>query len=116
MRQKSDKWYKIDLILDWTLNKTALYIDNEYQTTAAFFHGKDKFWETTDSDPEYTPVNGVVIYTLSPGARSDFKDLRICKDKCLGGEKLEFLLSGAFKLMTNAYIITASAMLGLLYI
>ena len=32
-RQKKDKWYKMDLILDWDKNKTALYIDDEYQIT-----------------------------------------------------------------------------------
>jgi|TARA_B110000914_G_scaffold179490_1_gene161527 hypothetical protein len=56
------------------------------------------------------------MYTLSPGATSEFKDLKVCKDRCLGGEKLKFLLSGARKLMTNGFIIATSAMIGLLYI
>jgi len=50
-RQRAEKWYKIDIIINWEKNKTALYINDDYQTTNAFYHGADIFYETTDSDP-----------------------------------------------------------------
>jgi hypothetical protein len=98
----------VDVILDWTNNKTALYINDKYQITMDFYHGQDKFVEGTELDPKYETANAIVLYTLSPGATSYFKDLKVCPDKCFGGEKLEFVLSSSKKLLSNAFILTAA--------
>ncbi len=73
-----------------------------------FYHGQDKFIEGTELDPKFDYANSLVIYTLTPGATSYFKDIKICPDKCLGGEKLEFVLSGAKKLLISVSISLAA--------
>jgi hypothetical protein len=39
MRQKDKQWMKVDMILDWDKNLTALYINETYQITMEFYHG-----------------------------------------------------------------------------
>jgi hypothetical protein len=51
-----------------------------------FYHGQDKFVEGTELDPMYYTANTLVLYTLSPGATSYFKDLKVCNELCLGGD------------------------------
>jgi len=47
IRQKKDKWYKIDFLLDWEKNKTTLYVDNISQAESEFYHGTDRMaWST----------------------------------------------------------------------
>ena len=96
------------MVLDWEKNKTALYVNEKYQITMDFYHGQDKFVEGTELDPKYEAANAIVLYTLSPGATSYFQDLKVCPEKCFGGEKLEFVLSSAKKLLSNAFILTAA--------
>jgi len=60
-----------------------------------FYHGQNMYADGTETDPKFEYANTLVLYTLSPGATSYFKDLKVCPVKCLGGEKLEFILSGA---------------------
>jgi len=73
---------KVDILLDWDANKTTLYINNTYQITMDFYHGQDKFVEGTEIDPGYAYSNTLVFYTLSPGATSYFKDLKVCSQIC----------------------------------
>jgi len=72
--------------------------------------------EGTELDPKYENANTLVLYTLSPGATSYFKDLKVCSDKCIGGEKLDFVLSAAKKLLSNAFILSASVGIMITYI
>ena len=81
-----------------------------------FYHGIDKFVEGTELDAGYNYSNTLVLYTLSPGATSYFKDLKVCTEKCIGGEKLDFVLSGARKLLSNAYIVSATVMVMITYL
>lgn len=58
-----------------------------------------------------------MIYTLAPGATSKFKDIKICSQRCIGGEELKFVLSAAKKLLlAKTFIITMSVMIGSIYI
>lgn len=75
-----------------------------------FYHGQNKYIEATELDPKFEYANSLAIYTLTPGATSYFKDLKVCPDKCLGGEHLEFVLSGAKKLMISVSISLAALM------
>jgi hypothetical protein len=115
-RQKDKEWMKVDMILDWNLNRTALYINETYQITMEFYHGTDKFVEGTELDAGYNYANTLVLYTLSPGATSYFKDLKVCTEKCIGGEKLDFVLSGARKLLSNAFILSATVGIMITYL
>ena len=74
------------MILDWDLNKTALYINDTYQITMDFYHGQNKFVEGTEFDQIYKYSNTITLYTLTPGASSYFKDLKVCSEKCIGAE------------------------------
>ena len=104
------------MLLDWENNRTAMYINGTYQITMEFYHGQDKFVEGTELDPKFQYANTLVLYTLSPGASSYFKDLKVCPDKCLGGENLEFILSGGRQLLSNAFILTATVGMMIAYI
>ena len=72
--------------------------------------------EGTELDPKYESANAIVLYTLSPGATSYFKDLKVCSEKCLGGDKLEFILSGAKKLLSNSFILSGTVLMMIAYI
>ena len=39
LRQRDNQWLKVDMYLDWDLNKTALFVNDKYQITMDFYHG-----------------------------------------------------------------------------
>jgi hypothetical protein len=86
LRQENDKWYKIDLIMDWTSNFTTMYVNNKYATSADFYHGKDKFHISKGVMPDHEGASALMLYTLSPEATSTFKNIKVCKTRCFGGE------------------------------
>ena len=73
LRQEENTWYKIDLILSWKNNFTSMYIDDEYATSADFYHGKERFHISKGIMPDYNGANSLLLYTLSPGTSSTFK-------------------------------------------
>ena len=93
VRQENNKWYKIDLILSWKENSTSLYVDGKYQTTSDFYHGVDKFHIAEGKRPEHYPSNSIVLYSLTSGSTSEFKNLKICEYRCVGGELLNHIAS-----------------------
>lgn len=36
--------------------------------------------------PDHSGANALILYTLSPGATSTFKNIKICEKRCIGGE------------------------------
>lgn len=66
-----------------------MYIDNEYATSADFYHGKERFHISKGIMPDHSGANALVIYTLSPGTTSVFKNLKVCTKRCKGGELLD---------------------------
>ena len=38
--------------------------------------------------PIHNPSDSIVLYSLSSGSTSEFKNLRICEHRCPGGERL----------------------------
>ena len=77
---KPDQWYKVDVLLDWTLHRAAFFIDNEFKASNDFYtRPRDK---QKKCDLEF--VNALLLYTLSPGQSSVFKDVRLCSDLCPG--------------------------------
>lgn len=53
-----------------------MFVNGRHETFADFYHGdkltpdKNDFYE-----PEYTGFNTLMLYTLSPGVTSSFKDI-----------------------------------------
>ena len=72
-----------------------MFVDGKHETFSDFYHGeslfadKDGFYE-----PIYDGIDTLMIYTLSPGVTSSFKDIQICMDICPGTDK-DKLLSAA---------------------
>lgn len=67
------------------MKQTKMLVNGKFETYALFYHGetlfadKDGFYE-----PEYTGVDMLMLYTLTPGVTSSFKDIQICPDICPG--------------------------------
>jgi hypothetical protein len=76
------------MILSWRENSTSLYVDGEYQTSADFYHGHNKFHISDGELPTHEPSNSLVLYSLSSGSTSEFKGLQVCEFRCPGGENL----------------------------
>ena len=34
---EAEKWYKVDILLDWTEENAAFFLDGEYQANTLFF-------------------------------------------------------------------------------
>lgn len=62
-----------------------MYVNGKHETYADFYHGesvyadKDGYYE-----PDYSGVDTLMLYTLSPGVTSSFKDIQICDELCPG--------------------------------
>jgi len=65
-----------------------LYINDNFTATQAFYHGTTKELENTVYEPDYVGVNSLMIYTLSPGVTTWFRDLKLCQETCEGAENL----------------------------
>ena len=39
--------------------------------------------------PVHSPSDSIVLYSLTSGSTSEFKNLRICEHRCPGGEDLK---------------------------
>ena len=56
-----------------------MFVDGKHETFADFYHGdtryadKDGFYE-----PTYVGIDTIMLYTLTPGVTSSFKDIRLC--------------------------------------
>ena len=77
---EKDKYYKIDILLDWDLKMLALFVNGEYMSQVEFF--------TMDRDEmiecDKTFVNALMLYTLTPGVTSTYKDIKLCSELCPG--------------------------------
>ena len=97
---EADVWYQVDLVLDWDEQMVNVYVDQELsEQPAQMFFTKDT--ETIDS------ADTIIIYGLTPGSVSKFRDLQVCDTRCLGGEELEFVSAHG---LSVSFIIVAIAM------
>ena len=81
-RYEPDRWYQIDVLLDWEHSNSALFIDGKYVLLADFY-SKARDEALTCN---HNSVNMLSLYTLSPGVVSSFRDLRVCSDLCPSNE------------------------------
>lgn len=80
-----ERWYKIDLILNWKEKKIAIYVNNEHMKTenAKFFiHEKSSKKKEADD----LTANAISIYGLSPGGESKFSNIKMCEKVCKGDD------------------------------
>ena len=74
----ADTWYKVDVLLDWDAKAAALFLDGQFKFSTEFY-SKARDEQLLCADPF---VNTLMLYTLSPGTSSAFRDLRLCQDLC----------------------------------
>lgn len=85
---KPDTWYKIDLLIDWTTRKVGLFVDNVFFIKEDFYskeRDKDLACNCTKEDLncwDDVGVNTLMLYSLTPGTTSFFRDVRVCEEFC----------------------------------
>lgn len=72
-RYEADKWFRIDLLLDWDEQRVTIYVDEQPLKSAPFF---------TQRKDKLTSGNAVSIYGLTPGSISQFRDIKMCMHVC----------------------------------
>lgn len=88
LRQKNDIWYKFDYIFSWEDHMISVFINNKLNTTQPFHMGQDPFAMGQGKQVTFTGADTMVLYTLSPGGKSEFMDVKLCLDKCIGYDTL----------------------------
>lgn len=81
MEYEENKWYSIDLILDWDDQRASIYIDDEGYKSDAFF---------TKRKEKLNSGNALSIYGLAPESVSKFRNIQVCSDICPGFENKNF--------------------------
>ena len=77
---EKEKWYKIDILLDWDEKEVAVFIDGIFIKKVAFYSlDRDELMKCGESF-----VNTLMLYNLTPGTITAFKDIRLCSDLCPG--------------------------------
>ena len=84
----ANRWYQLDILLDWEERKVAFFIDGKYQLVTPFYSlERDKALKVAECEEEGDSVNTLSLYTLTYGVTSSFRDLRVCKDLCDSGQE-----------------------------
>lgn len=83
VKYEANRWYQLDILLDWDESKIAFFIDGKYQLVTPFYSlERDKALKVAQCKEEGNSVNTLSLYTLTPGVTSSFRDVRICKGLC----------------------------------
>ena len=97
-----ETWYKFDILLDWDLGEVAIFINGIYIKKTDFYSkDRDALMEC-----DKTFVNTLMLYNLTPGTITKYKDIRLCTDLCPGTLESDFPLRLA-KPKPNAQMITS---------
>ena len=73
-RTDPNRWYSVDIVIDWQEQLLSLFIDSTPMTRQPFFLLRGS---TVDS------ANALSIYGLSPGSISRFRNVKVCHDFCV---------------------------------
>ena len=65
-----------------------IYIDNEFKATEPFFSNRILKLNFDPQNNIIEDVNALVLYGLTPGSVSKFKDIEVCSKQCSGHELL----------------------------
>ena len=72
-----------------------MFVNGKHETFSDFYHGDSLFGEKDGYyEPPYDGIDTLMLYTLTPGVTSSFKNIQICDDICEGSDK-NTLLNGA---------------------
>ena len=77
------------MLLDWDNEAVALFVNGEYKTRTGFFSSERD--EMLGCDETF--VNALMLYTLTSGMQSSFKDVRLCTELCPGTQEAELPLT-----------------------
>ena len=61
------------------MHVTSFFVNGKWMMNTTFHHGKNKFASAKGKVPVYDDVDTLVLYTLSPGVKSEFMDVKLCK-------------------------------------
>ena len=79
-KYEKEKWYKIDILLEWEDKNVAIFIDGIFLRTVAFYSlDRDDLMDCGDAF-----VNTLMVYNLTPGTTTAFRDIRLCDYLCPG--------------------------------
>jgi len=105
-RFEANKWFKIDLIIDWNEQRVSVYIDDKGKKSEAFF---------TQRKTKLESANALSIYGLSPGSVSLFRDIRVCEKICeketQDGKEFKYLSGAMFGINTALSLLTGLSVL-----
>ena len=86
-----ETWFKFDILLDWYKKEVAIFMDGTFiQTTPFFSLDRDTMLdcngegEDAELKNKWAFVNTLMLYNLTPGTRTAFRDIRLCTDLCQG--------------------------------
>jgi len=102
----AEKWYQIDLLVNWVDQRVAIYVNGEFRASSPFFNNEKERVES---------ANVLAIYGLSAGGTGRFREMEVCKDICASGDptilKMEDTKreAGAASLMAFNVMTTAAA-------
>ena len=102
---EDETWYKVDLLLDWDASDTAIFVNGEYINKAKFFSAERDNEKLCDK----TFVNTLMLYSLSPGVESSFKDIRLCSELCPGTQQSDFPLTKGSKELEDPFAVLSGA-------
>lgn len=109
-QQVNKKWYKFDFLFDWEKNTTDFFINGKYKWSSPFHHGTNKYAVGQGLTPEFSGVDSLILYTLTPGGVSEFMDVKLCKERCIEETNLKNanLLGPSTKLLMATLLIYLS--------
>ena len=76
----ANQWYKADFLLDWEDDYAAFFIDGKFIANT-WFYTRERDYQTK-CDQKF--IKALMLYTLTPGESSIFKDIRMCNEICPG--------------------------------
>ena len=66
-----------------------IFIDGNYLGQEPFFNS-ERIGASNSRANKIKSANALMLYGLSPGAISRFKDVKVCIERCPGSENLQF--------------------------
>ena len=106
-KYNSTQWYEVDILINWgdeTIEKSSgdpeltkqqfvqIFIDGTFLAQEPFFNS-ERIGASNSRANKIKSANALMLYGLSPGAVSRFKDVKVCIERCPGSENLKFIFA-----------------------